>query len=143
MIILRLLGLLVLICTLSITLSAQSASDLEGVWLREDKKNYKVEMYACGDHYCGKIVWLKEPNDEQGNPRIDRNNPDPQKRTQPLLGIDVLTGFKFDGNAWKGGKIYSFNRGKYYNAQIKLRDQKLYITVSVLFFSKTYTWIKA
>ena len=141
--ILRILMAVVLASAACFPLKAQSATDLEGIWLREDKKNYKVKMYACGDSYCGKIIWLKEPNDEQGNPRLDRNNPDPQKRGQPLLGIDVLTGFKFDGKAWKGGKIYSFNRGKYYDAQIKFRDEKLYITVSVLFFSKTYSWIKA
>lgn len=121
---------------------AQNAQDLEGIWLRGDKKNYKVEMYPCGDQYCGKIIWLKDPNDEQGNPRTDSNNPDPSKRGQPLMGLDVLIGFKFDGKAWKGGKIYSFNRGKYYDAQIKMKEEKLYLTVSILFFSKTYTWIK-
>lgn len=126
----------------ALSIEAQSASDLEGVWLREDKKNYKVEIYPCGDKYCGKIVWLKEPNDPQGQPRIDLNNPDPARRNQPLLGMDVLTGFKFDGEVWKGGKIYSFNRGKHYDAKIRLKDQKLYLTAYILFFSKTYTWIK-
>lgn len=122
---------------------AQLADDIQGTWLRQDKKNYQVEIYKCGDSYCGKIVWLREPNDQQGNPRVDENNGDPQKRDRPLLGLEVLTGFKFDGKAWKGGQIYSFRRGKQYDAQLKLKEDVLYLTISILFISKSYTWIKS
>lgn len=121
----------------------QSAGDIEGIWLRGDKKNYKVEIYPCGELYCGKIIWLKEPLDENGNPRLDKYNPDPLQRQRPLMGIDVLTGFKFNGESWKGGKIYSFNRGKFYDAQIKLKEDQLQLMVSILFFSKNYNWLKS
>ena len=48
-------------------LSGQDGSDLEGTWLREDKQNYKVEIAQQHGVYNGKIVWMKEPWDEDGN----------------------------------------------------------------------------
>ncbi len=134
---------LIPLCLLCISTSAQSAGDIEGIWLRGDKKNYKVEIYPCGAKYCGKLVWLKEATDEDGNPRKDINNPDKSKRNNPLLGTDVLRNFNFDGRSWKGGQVYSFNRGKYYDAQIKLKENTLHLSISILFFSRNYTWIKS
>ncbi len=125
------------------TTLAQTAEDIEGVWLRGDKKNYKVEIYPCGAKYCGKLVWLKEPNDENGQPRKDLNNPDKSKRNNFLLGTDVLRNFRFEGGVWKDGQVYSFNRGKYYDAQIKLQGNDLLLSISILFFTRKYTWIKS
>ncbi|MGI9542606.1 MAG: DUF2147 domain-containing protein [Cyclobacteriaceae bacterium] len=123
--------------------SQDEGSAIVGRWLREDKKNYIVEIYKCGEKYCGKIVWMKEPNDEQGNPRKDLENPDQDLRGQPLIGLDVLESFAFLGQKkWDGGTIYSFNRGKKYNAKISMDGAKLQLTASILFFSRTYSWIK-
>ena len=43
---------------------------------------------------CGKIVWLSEPNDKKGNPKLDRRNPDATLQTQPLLGLTILSQLK-------------------------------------------------
>jgi len=37
--------------------------------------------------YYGKVVWLKEPNDENGKPRTDVNNPEPERHNDPLKGM--------------------------------------------------------
>jgi len=57
-------------------------------------RNTKVESFKCDSNYCGKIVELREPHypaDDEGgmagNPKVDRNNPDPELRTRPLLGL--------------------------------------------------------
>lgn len=123
--------------------SQDEAGIIEGRWLREDKKNYIVEIYQCGEKYCGKIVWMKEPNDDQGKPRKDLENPDQNLRDQPLIGLDVLENFTFLGESkWEDGTIYSFNRGKKYNAKISMEGNKLQLSASILFFSRTYTWIR-
>ncbi len=43
-----------------------------------------VEIFAEGDRFAGKIVWLEQPlytaedeDDEEGEPKVDKNNPDP------------------------------------------------------------------
>jgi hypothetical protein len=46
------------------------------------------------------IVSLRDPLYEQGKPKPDKNNPDPQKQMAPLLGLSRLKGFTFDGSAW-------------------------------------------
>ena len=124
-------------------LAQNQGNTIEGRWLREDKKNYIVEIYRCADKYCGKIVWMKEPNNDQGQPRKDTENPEKALRERPLIGMDILETFDYLGeNKWDGGTIYSFNRGKKYDAKINLKGNKLQLTASILFFSKSYTWIR-
>ncbi len=131
------------LCCIPLSTAAQKSDDITGIWLRDDKKNYKVKIYPCGKSFCGSIVWLAEPNDQYGKPRLDVNNPDPTKRNQPLQGMTILRDFKFNGSTWTGGKVYSFNRGKEYKAQIKMKDEELYLTITVLFITRTYRWIKS
>jgi uncharacterized protein (DUF2147 family) len=45
-----------------------------GTWVTGTGKGH-VEIYKQGDRYFGKIVWLKEPNNEQGTPKVDKKNP--------------------------------------------------------------------
>ncbi|MDR2971328.1 MAG: DUF2147 domain-containing protein [Bacteroidales bacterium] len=75
----------------------QSADAIVGTYLKADGKS-KVEFYKSGDTYSGKVVWLKEPNDENGKPRKDVKNPDKSLRDRALLGLVTITGLKFDGN---------------------------------------------
>ncbi len=102
-----------------------------GLWSTTDN-NSRVEIFKCGDNYCGKIVELKNPNysanDKRGmagQPKVDRNNPDPDLKTRPLLGLQVLEGFGYSGeNVWKGGTIYDPDNGKTYKCKMTLTDPK-------------------
>ncbi len=98
-----------------------------GLWSTTGN-NSKVEIFKCGKNYCGKIVELKYPNyadgDEggmAGQPKVDRNNPDPDLKTRPLLGLQMLEGFTYSGgNVWKGGRIYDPDNGKLYKCKMTL-----------------------
>src|SRR5271156_1558880 len=67
-----------------------------GVWLH-DNKRIEIEITPCGDTLCGKLVWFKWPNNAQGLPLVDLNNPDSALRTRPLLGLLVLNGLHRTG----------------------------------------------
>ena len=55
---------------------AQAAGPPEvGVWINHEGKG-AVEIKPCGPGLCGNIVWLKTPGNDQGQPLIDRRNPD-------------------------------------------------------------------
>ncbi len=123
-----------------------------GVWNTEDKKA-KVEIYPCGDKYCGKIVWLKDPNYEPGSkegtpgtPKIDFRNPDPSLRSRPILGMPFMTNFAFDGDrTWTGGRLYDPEKGKTYSGKITLvsperLDLRGYIGISLL--GRTSQWTR-
>jgi uncharacterized protein (DUF2147 family) len=102
---------------------ARSDSDrVVGVWLTADGKAH-IEIFKRDDMYCGKIVWLREPLKE-GKPAVDDKNPDEKLRDRPVFGLQLLRGFKFDGeNVWTGGKVYDPDSGNDYSGKLTLVDE--------------------
>lgn len=131
---------------------AAGGDDILGVWNNEEK-DAGIEMFKCGDKYCGKIVWIKEPNypadSKEGTPdtpRLDNHNPDPAQRTRPIFGLQIVKDFVFAGDSlWKGGTVYDPKSGKTYSGRMKLvspNQLKLrgYIGISLL--GRTTTWTR-
>ena len=134
---------------LSLQLFAQGNPDAcLGTWLTGSKKGH-VQIYKQGDKYFGKIIWLKEPNDEAtGKPKLDKNNPDAAKKSRPILGMINLNNFAYDGNnVWEGGKIYDPENGKEYSCKMKLvsanqLDVRGFIGVSLIGRTDNWTRVK-
>lgn len=134
---------------LSLQLLAQGNADAcLGTWLTGSKKGH-VQIYKQGDKYFGKIIWLKEPNDAAtGKPKLDKNNPDSQKKSRPILGLVNLNNFTFEGdNVWEGGKIYDPENGKEYSCKMKLvnanqLDVRGFIGVSLIGRTDSWTRVK-
>src|SRR5215471_21523306 len=63
------------------------AATPKGDWLVEDKDAI-IRIDSCGSALCGTIVWTKK----QGG--LDENNPDPAKRSRPIMGSQLLLGMK-------------------------------------------------
>lgn len=122
---------------------AVSADLILGTWLTASGKA-KVQIYKQNDLYFGKIVWLKNPTYEDGKPKVDKNNPDKGLQTVPLLGLNMLKGFKFDDDEWEDGTIYDPENGKTYSCYIKYREGLLdlrgYIGFSLI--GRTQTWFR-
>lgn len=124
---------------------AQDGDALIGVWEPGSGKA-RVKITKVGEKYYGKIVWLKEPNDEKGNPKTDKNNPDEGLKATPLLGYRILKDFVYKGNnTWEEGTIYDPENGSTYNCHIKMKDETTlevrgYIGVSMI--GRTDTWKK-
>lgn len=75
---------------------AAGPDDVVGIWLVGDK-DYKIELYKTANGEIeGKVVWMKVPNDKNGKPRTDIDNPDPKLRSRTVMGLKTVTGFKFD-----------------------------------------------
>lgn len=107
----------------------------KGLWFNEEKEA-KIQFYEQGGKLYGKIVWLKEPQDN-GKDKTDKNNPKPELRNKPVVGLVILTGFEKDGKNWKNGDIYDPKSGKTYSSTIKWAgDRQLnirgYIGVSLI-----------
>ncbi|MEJ2434203.1 MAG: DUF2147 domain-containing protein, partial [Pseudolabrys sp.] len=76
---------------------AAYAAGPEGTWMSEDG-GLKVRLSDCGGRLCGRVVWLNEPIDRKtGKLKTDKLNPDPAKRSRPLIGLKVVKGFKLIG----------------------------------------------
>ncbi len=128
------------------TTSSTAADAILGDWLTENgRARVRVQKTKSGK-YVGTIVWLKEPLNEQGQPKLDKNNPDETKRTRPILSLRNVNGIVYEGeNTWGGGTIYDPESGNDYSVTIKLVDAKTlevrgYIGVSV--FGRTTVWTR-
>lgn len=128
-------------------LAQNSADDVVGTWLNEDK-DAKIEIFKCGDEYCGKIVWLKEPNREDGSEKLDRENPEAKLRSRKIMGLQILEGFEYEGDGeYEDGEIYDPKKGKTYDCIMELSDngKKLdvrgYIGFSLI--GRTTVWTRA
>jgi uncharacterized protein (DUF2147 family) len=107
------------------------AKGLEGKWLTEEGKGHVV-FESCGSKLCGKIVWLKEPNDAAGKPHVDALNEDQSLRTRPVIGLK-LTELAADGNGGWKGTIYNPEDGKTYKSEASIqKDGSLLIKGCVL-----------
>ena len=117
-----------------------------GVWTNEEGKA-RFEIYKCGDKLCGKITTLKEPL-RNGKPKVDENNPDKKLRNRPLLGMQFMKGFEYDGdNKWDDGTIYDPESGKTYSCYMKMTGKdkmevKGYIGISLIGRSQNWTRVE-
>lgn len=105
------------------TAQAQSGADaVLGVW-KNGEGTGMVQIYKRADKYFGKIVWLKIPNDANGKPRTDINNPEEKLRNRPLRGLENLRDFTYAGdNLWENGQIYDPKTGNDYSCKMTLTD---------------------
>jgi len=95
---------------------AQNADKILGYWLTQDGDSQVKIFKATNGKYYGEIKWLKTPNEEDGTPKLDDNNPDPELQKKTVLGLQILKGFKFDNDdkEWVDGTIYDPKNGKTY-----------------------------
>jgi uncharacterized protein (DUF2147 family) len=143
------LSFLVLLCGLLNIMPAlaQNADAILGKWVNPSGEG-QIQIYKKGNLYYGKLVWLKFPNDEvTGKPKLDKSNPDKNLQSRPILGLEILKNFKFDGDdVYEDGKIYDPKNGKDYSCKMTLNGNKLkirgYIGISLLGRSEVWTRVK-
>jgi uncharacterized protein (DUF2147 family) len=121
-----------------------AADDVIGVWQTHGDKPAKVQIYKNGDRYDGKIIFLQFTLDN-GKPLLDKNNADAAKQTRPVLGLVILTGFRFDTDEWTDGDIYDPEKGKTYSCTMTLKDKNTlkvrgYIGISLI--GRTEVWTR-
>ncbi len=136
--------LLLLLFSLFLHAFGQAADAITGSWLTASGTAI-VKISKEGTVYNGKIVWLKDPLNDAGKPKVDKNNPDAKQKEARLLGLNLLKGFVFKSGQWENGTIYDPENGKTYSCKLKYRDGKLdlrgYIGISLI--GRTQTWYKA
>ncbi len=124
--------------------AAADPSDVYGTWLTQSRTAH-VEIADCGDGTpCGRVVWIDPASLEPGvtpETAVDRNNPDPELRDQPVLGLTLLAGFEQKREAWRGGTIYDPEAGKSYGSRLSRReDGRLQVKGCIGPICKTQVW---
>jgi uncharacterized protein (DUF2147 family) len=114
-----------------------------GLWKTEDAE---IEIYEVDGKLSGKIAALNKQYTSDGIEKTDISNPDPMKRSRPLIGLVFMTGFTPEGSGrWDHGTVYDPKTGNTYASfleyhggdTLKLRG---YIGISLI--GRTAVWTK-
>jgi len=99
-----------------------------GVWSGGDSL---VEVTATGESLSMRVLAIRDavylPDEslgEPGSPRRDDNNPDPALKSRPLVGMELLSGYRWTGKRWEG-KIYDPGSGNTYSSRMEPDGSRL------------------
>ncbi len=117
-----------------------------GVWI-DNSGDGAVKIEPCGDKLCGRIVWLKDPLNNKGQPKRDRYNPDESRRNRTICGLSILGELaQMPEGGFDNGWVYDPKEGKSYSVAIVANGaNQLSVTgyKGVKFLGKTFTWTRA
>jgi uncharacterized protein (DUF2147 family) len=128
---------------LPVASKADQGSPPVGLWKSEDAQ---IEIFQEGGKLNGKIAALNKEYTADGIEKTDLSNPDPTKKSRPLIGLIFMTGFTPEGSGrWDHGTIYDPKTGNTYASfleytggdTLKLRG---YIGISLI--GRTAVWTK-
>jgi len=137
----KLLALCLALCFSTVAAAPQSDTLLGRYWLPE--KDGQLEIYRQGDRYSGRVISY----DVAG--QLDEKNPQPEMRSRPIVGVDLLSGFRFAENSgrWEDGTIYDAKSGKTYQCRLWFDDDDFgvlwargYIGISI--FGRTEQFVR-
>jgi uncharacterized protein (DUF2147 family) len=126
--------------------SSAADSGVEGKWLVE-KRDAIVLIEPKGDGLVGRLVWVKDRDGIEGTERLDMKNPQPDLRSQHVLGLVILTGLPLapdESGAYRGGRIYNPKTGRTIpvrRMQLESSDL-LKLRVGTAFIGKTTRWTR-
>jgi uncharacterized protein (DUF2147 family) len=132
---------------IALSLPASADPREAGIWYDDTGKGaVKIEI-CTPTTLCGKIYWLKEPLTPNGEPKIDRYNPDASMRTRPICGLPVLGDLEqLSGGGFDNGWVYDPKEGKSYSVALDLiGPDKLKVTgyKGMKFLGKSFIWTRA
>jgi uncharacterized protein (DUF2147 family) len=126
------MNLLFILVFVGLVSSTNAQDKILGKWKTEGGDS--VELYKCENVVCGKLIGFKKPTYtadmdsvkrgqvKVGDPLVDTENPDPSKRTTPLLGFTFLKNFKYqaEDDEYTNGEIYDPGSGNTYVGELKM-----------------------
>jgi uncharacterized protein (DUF2147 family) len=115
-----------------------------GLWKNEDAT---FQIFESDGNLGANIIALKEPTTPEGNQKTDIHNPDPAKRSTPIIGLVFMSGFvRKSETRWEGGTIYDPKSGNTYSCSMELEGPeqiKVRGFIGVSLFGRTEYWSRA
>jgi uncharacterized protein (DUF2147 family) len=122
---------------------ADQESSPVGLWQADDAQ---VEIYEADGKLSGKIAALDKKYTTDGIEKTDISNPDPAKKSRPLVGLIVMTGFTPEGSGrWDHGTVYDPRSGNTYASFLEYNGGdtlKLRGYIGISFIGRTAVWTK-
>jgi uncharacterized protein (DUF2147 family) len=137
---------IIFLMLVSINAFSQNKDQIVGKWLNAGAEAH-IQIYPNAGKFFGKIAWLKDPNDSNGKPLLDKSNPNTSSSQKPILGLVILKDFTFIDNIWEGGSIYDPKTGKTYSCKITSQgpnkiNVRGFVGFSILGRTESWTRVK-
>jgi uncharacterized protein (DUF2147 family) len=114
---LRVLRVCVIASALLACLGSPSRADPKGLWRAKDGGTMRIA--ACGSALCGTLASVVPRNDPAtGKPWTDKHNPDPAKKSRPVVGVMALIAMRPSAAGKWSGKLYNYEDGNTYDGHI-------------------------
>ena len=127
---------------------AQDGQKIAGIWWNNEKTS-KIEVKEVKGEYTGTIIYIIPEKYVNGEPEKDNMNPDEKLRTRSRIGIQILSGLKYNSadKQWTNGKIYDPKNGKTYDcyAWFENDNNVLYIkgyVAGIKWLGRSTTWTR-
>ena len=139
--------ILVLLVSILAPVPAKADRDIVpvGLWKTEDAQ---IEIFEVDGKLNAKIAALDKQYTTDGIEKTDISNPDPAKRSRPLIGLIFMTGFTPQGPGhWEHGTIYDPKSGNTYASTLEYDGGDMlkvrgYIGISLIGRSVVWTKVK-
>lgn len=124
-----------------------AADNIVGVYSSTYKgESFKVKIVKMSNGtYKGQVIWMSNPNDANGNKKLDTKNPDKSLRNTPCDQAVLFSGLKYNAKkkCWDGTKIYDPSRGLRANMMTEFeKDGRLRVRGSVMGIGESVYWNK-
>ncbi|MEO6607648.1 MAG: DUF2147 domain-containing protein [Aestuariivirga sp.] len=122
---------------LAVSMPAQAADSAAfGDWALSTGQLVVRAAPCGGNNVCANVIWLPEPNNADGTPKLDLKNPTQSLKSRHLIGMPVLEGMVPAGNNTWRGRVYSSDDGAYYRATATVNGDKLHVKGCWVVFCK-------
>ena len=115
-----------------------------GLWKGQDAT---FEMFESEGKLNARIVALSEPKTSEGKEKTDIYNPDPKKRSHPIIGLVFISGFtKKSDTRWENGTVYDPKSGRTYSCFMELQGPnkiKVRGYIGIALMGRNYFWTRA
>ena len=139
---------------------APVGADVRAAGAASDVANSPVGRWKTFDDATGKLKSIVDISQQNGEfdgtieTLFDPPVPHPTcylcsgaKKDVPLVGLQVLWGFRPDGDAWSGGQVLDPETGKIYRASMALEDDgktlRLHGYIVIPLLGRTEHWVRA
>lgn len=133
---------LLLVVLFVTAIMAQEAA-IVGKWKtvdEEGKAKSVVEIYKKENgKFYGKII--KIFNKDRADAICTEADEDDPRYNQKILGMEIITNLKQDGNEFSDGEIFDPQKGKEYDCKLWVENGRLQVRGYVMFFHRTQEWL--
>jgi uncharacterized protein (DUF2147 family) len=118
-----------------------------GVWQTINERGEReglVRIVEVAGELRGSVIAVYSPPAPNANPRCEDCSG--ELKGKPVIGMQILSGMRWDGERYSGGEILDPDNGKVYRCFLRLTDEgrtlevRAYIGLSL--FGRTQRWLR-